>query len=286
MGVQVTSGPEPAAIRSLRRELGQELATRRRMAGFTQAQLGRKVGYSRSTVSTVESGRQDVPRRFWEACDELLGTSGAMAGRFDRIQHAHAAERRSAAGATARHLPAPRVPESAGPEDIAAYAQLGWPVTQGLAGLELETGSVLDALELNRPAGALAVHWWLGSGGTADQVRGLPALPPPAEALAVTVTDTSFFFLVQSGACPWHARERFPAPPAEAGLIRWHAEGSRIPVPPGPGAAWVHTPAAGFRPVNPIPLLDLLAKAAAAVRRQPGALALHDGVLAVPAWSE
>src|SRR5487761_150284 len=151
MGVQVTSGPEPAAIRLLRRELGRELANRRRAVGFTQAQLARKVGYSRSTVSTVESGRQDVPRRFWEACDELFGASGAMAGRFDRIQQAHAAERRSAAGATARPLPTSRAPQSAGPADIAAYAPLGWPVTEGVAGLELETGIVVDALELNRP---------------------------------------------------------------------------------------------------------------------------------------
>jgi DNA-binding XRE family transcriptional regulator len=285
MGELVTPGLEPATIRSLRRELGRELAVWRRAAGFTQAQLGRKVGYSRSTVSTVESGGQDVPRRFWEACDEMLATGGAMAGRFDQIQHAQAAERRSAAGAAAGHLPGARVPQSAGPADIAAYAELGWPVTQGPAGLELETGSVVDALELSRAAGTLAVHWWLSSGGAADTVRGLPALPSPSEALAVTVADASFFFLVRAGACPWLASERFPAPAAEAGLIRWHAEGSRIPVPPGP-AGWVHAPATGFRLANPIPLLDLLAKAAAAVRRQPGALILHDGVLAVPAWGE
>lgn len=282
----MTSGPQPAMIRSLRRELGQELATWRHVAGFTQAQLGRKVGYSRSTVSTVESGGQDVPRRFWEACDELLGTGGVMAGRFDQVQRAQAAERRSAAGMVARPLPVPRAPRPEWPDDLAAYERLGWPVTNGPAGLELATGSVVDALELNRPAGTLAVHWWLGSGGVVDPVRNLPALPPPSEALAATVADNRFFFLVQAGACPWQVRERFPAPPAEAGLIRWHAEGSRIPVPLGPGIVWVHAPATGFRLASPIPLLDLLAKAAAAVRRQPGALTLHDGVLAVPAWGE
>ena len=49
-------------VRLQRRELGRELASYRRAASFTQVELGRKVGYSRSTVSTVESGGQQVPR--------------------------------------------------------------------------------------------------------------------------------------------------------------------------------------------------------------------------------
>ena len=282
----MTSGAELISIRLLRRELGRELAIWRHAIGFTQAQLGRKVGYSRSTVSSVESGVQQVSRGFWEACDELLSTGGAMAERFDRIRLAQLAERRLANGAADRQLPESRAARPAGPADPAAYAQLDWPVLEGPAGLELETGSIVDALELSRPAGTLAMHWWLGSGGVADLARGLPSLPSPTEALAVTVAGTRFFFLVRAGSCPWLGCERFPAPPPEAGLIRWHAEGSRIPVPPSPAASWLHVPSAGFRLTSPVPLLELLAKAAAEVRRQPGALTLHDGVLAVPAWSE
>jgi hypothetical protein len=41
-----------------------------------------------------------------------------------------------------------------------------------------------------------------------------------------------------------------------------------------------------FRLADPIALPDMLAKAAAAVRRHPGTLAVHDGILAVPAWSQ
>jgi transcriptional regulator with XRE-family HTH domain len=264
-------------IRLLRRELGHELAGWRKAAGFTQAQLGRKVGYSRSTVSTVESGGQQVPREFWESCDAALGAD--LTGRFDRIQLVRAAEHRP--------VPAPRAAAASAspPDGIAAYERLGWPAEAGPDGFELVTGSAVDALELSRPAGMLAVHWWLDS--AADPAPGLPPLPPASEALAVIVAGTQFFFLVASGACPWVGREHYPAPPdRSAAVIRWHAEGSRIPVPPGQDVKWIYPPAAEFRLPSPVTLLGLLARATAAVRHQPGALALHDGILAVPAWSE
>jgi DNA-binding XRE family transcriptional regulator len=245
-------------IRLLRRELGRELAERRKTAGYTQAELGRRVGYSRSTISTVESGGQQVPRAFWESCDALLGAG--LAERFDRV-----------------HLPVPGVP--AVPDSLAAYGRLGWPVSAGPDGLQLVTGSVVDALELSRPAGLLAVTWWLDASTAPVQL-----LPPP-KALAVIVSGARFFFLVAAGACPWTGGEHYPAPPADAAaVIRWHAEGGRIPVPPGPGISWLYPPSAGFRPPSPVTLLGLLARATAAVRQQPGALALHDGILAVPAW--
>ncbi len=281
--------------RLLRRELGRELAVWRKTAGFTQAQLGRKAGYSRSTISTVESGSQQVPRSFWESCDELLGTGGALAEHFDRLQLAQAAERRATAGRRPRDSDGPpwwpdRTAQPPGPCSLGAYIQLGWPVEQRSAGLELITGTALDALELTRPAGVLAAHWWLGSGGVPDLIRSLPALPPPDEALAVVAAGSRTFFLVQSGACPWAAREAVPAPVVDGAnaVIRWHAAGSRIPVPPGGAgtpAYWLHAPES-FRPADPVTLLDLLAKAAAAARRHPGALALHDGIVAVPAWCE
>ena len=60
--------------RALRRELGRALKEARGAAGYSQAQLARKTGYARSTVSTVESGSQNVPRIFWERSDAALGT--------------------------------------------------------------------------------------------------------------------------------------------------------------------------------------------------------------------
>lgn len=43
-------------------------------------------GYSRSTVANVETGRQHVPRDFWERCDAALGTGDALAAGFDDVE--------------------------------------------------------------------------------------------------------------------------------------------------------------------------------------------------------
>jgi transcriptional regulator with XRE-family HTH domain len=271
-------------IRALHRELGRALAGWRRAGDFTQAELGRKVGYSRSTISTVESGRQQVPREFWESCDQLLGAD--LAAHYDRVQAATAAERRPARGLC---MPADsaRVNVNDALDEAAVYERFGWPIVSADGRLKLVTGSVVDALEVSRPAGMLAAHWWLGTGGAADPIRGLPALPPPESALAVISADARLFILAASGACPWAAEDNLPALPTTSGstaLIRWHAEGSRIPAPPGPGVAWLHAPAGSLQLPSPVTLLDLLAKATSAVRRHPGALALQDGILAVPAW--
>src|ERR1022692_4972932 len=76
---------DSADVRTLRRELGRDLKAARRAAGLSQVQLGRRTGYARSTVSTVESGGQNVPRVFWERCDEALGTGTALTGGHDRL---------------------------------------------------------------------------------------------------------------------------------------------------------------------------------------------------------
>jgi hypothetical protein len=65
-------------------------------------------------------------------------------------------------------------------EALAGYRDLGWPAQPGDAGMELVTGDVLDALELPRAAGMLAVSLWLYSRGRADEILRLPALPHPA----------------------------------------------------------------------------------------------------------
>lgn len=284
----------------MRRELGRQLAAWRRAADYTQAQLARQTGYARSTVSTVESGSQHVLRIFWERCDAALDTGQLLATAYDRLQERQAELRRAEAGRV-RESSAARLDVSRrrrrrpdlGPVSIAEYGQLGWIAQEHAGRLELVTGTVVDALELQRPAGMLAVQWWLGSRGTPDEMRGLPALPHPDEALAVIAAGPRFFFLVAAGACPWDDLPPAAASTADddATAIRWHARESRIPAPPGPTAdgspvTWVHVPvltAEAPQLANPITLLDMLAKAAAAVRNQPTALTLSGGILAVPA---
>lgn len=273
----------------LRQSLGRELAARRQAAGYTQAELAKLTGYARSTVSTVESGRQHVMREFWECCDQALRTGGGLAAAFRQMEQAKAAE--DAQRSTA-------LPTSAmdnGPQTLADYQKIGWPAEERDGRLELITGEELEALELDRPAAMLAVHWWLGTGGLPDEIRRLPALPAPSESLAVIAADEHFFFLVQGGACPWVGGADMAGYACDHNrsinepVIRWHAGGCRLPAPGsvalcGARATWLRMPAGPIRLPNPVTLLDLLAKALGAVRYQPDALALPGGILAVPAW--
>jgi hypothetical protein len=87
-------------------------------------------------------------------------------------------------------------------EALAGYADLGWAVRPAPGGLELATGDAVDALELPRAAGMLAMSLWLYSRGRADQVRQLPALPHPARALVVITAGDRCYFLAASGGSP------------------------------------------------------------------------------------
>jgi transcriptional regulator with XRE-family HTH domain len=281
--------------RQMRREMGRELRARRMTAGWSQEELARRTGKSRSTISTIESAAGGAASRsFWQACDQVLGTRGRFSRHWDQVQQQVDAARAKTramrhAPAQDRHLEALRT--LAGPPTTAeardAYARLGWPVPPDA--LDLATGTVADALETPRPAGLLAIAWWLDSRGAADGIRGLPALPPPDQALAVISAGPRCFFLARAGACPWPG----PVPDAEDGadgdriapVIGWHAAGSTVPLPPGCGgqrAEWAHLPSRGIRFPSPFALLDLLAKAVA-VTRHPDRLALSGGVHAAPA---
>ena len=77
---------EPEAVTRARRELGEELAAYRRAAGYTQAAFAKETGYSRSTIANVETGRQHVPRDFWERADSVLRTGGVLASGYDDIE--------------------------------------------------------------------------------------------------------------------------------------------------------------------------------------------------------
>jgi hypothetical protein len=296
-----------------RRELGRRLAAARKAGGYTQQELAAVTRYSRGTVSAAEVGGPEVGRAFWMRCDLVLGTGDAFALAFDEVR---ARERGPADGlpadvagtgpgdpGRARHLLS--CPQAAAA--LAGYRHLGWPVSRRDGRLELATGEVVDALELSLAPGLLAATLWLHSRGRADEAAGLPPLPDPAQSLAVITAGNRCFFLAASGCCPWAAgappRSGDPAlagagdPGRAAGaerggpVIRWHAGGGRILVPPSrlPGggrAAWACLPGLPMVPPPPAAVLTLLAAAAASAIAHPAALTLPGGVRLVPASLE
>jgi transcriptional regulator with XRE-family HTH domain len=86
-------------IAAMQRELGRQLAALRREAGLTQHGLAALAGFSRTTVSLAEIGRQSQAREFWMACDKALDTGGVLAAGADQIDAVRDAEQRAAASA-------------------------------------------------------------------------------------------------------------------------------------------------------------------------------------------
>src|ERR1017187_1881611 len=66
------------------RELGQQLAAWRREAGLTQENLGALAGFSRSTMSVAEIGRQPHAREFWAACEKALDSGCVLVAGLTR----------------------------------------------------------------------------------------------------------------------------------------------------------------------------------------------------------
>ena len=69
---------DPQAVEAARRALGRQLAAQRHAIGDTQAKLAAHLGYSRSTIANVETGRQHMTLDFWRRCDAALGASGSL----------------------------------------------------------------------------------------------------------------------------------------------------------------------------------------------------------------
>jgi len=88
---------DPENIAAMELELGRQLAALRRQARLTQRELAALAGFSRSTISVAEIGRQYQAREFWEACDKALGTDGELAAGSDQIDEVRDAEQRAAA---------------------------------------------------------------------------------------------------------------------------------------------------------------------------------------------
>jgi transcriptional regulator with XRE-family HTH domain len=73
-------------LRARRKELGRDLKTARQAAGLLQRELARKIGYSRSAVGNAEAGQCGYAGRFWELCDEVLGTGGTLSRGYNEIR--------------------------------------------------------------------------------------------------------------------------------------------------------------------------------------------------------
>jgi DNA-binding XRE family transcriptional regulator len=100
---------ETATVEDSRRALGAKLAAYRRAAGHSQAQLASLVDYSRSTIANVETGRQHVPRDFWQRADTCCKAGGALVQACDELE---AMTRRELEGAARRaEHPLPEVTE-------------------------------------------------------------------------------------------------------------------------------------------------------------------------------
>jgi transcriptional regulator with XRE-family HTH domain len=278
----------------MRRELGGQLAARRKAAGYLQRPLGRLAGYSRSVVANAETGSAGVGRQLWEQADRVLGTGELFVRGYDRIAAQLAAEARAS---SARQPPA--APSGWGQpgngvewrtagQARAAYEERGWPVEAEGGRVWLVTGTVVDVLEVPCRAGLVAVGWWLYTRGVPDEIRGLPALPDPASALAVVVAGPVCYFLARSGACPWASGDLPPgaAPAGDLNTVRWHADGGRVLLPPaildGEQARWLHFPSGEGSLVSPLALLHLLGLTVSA-SSDGVSLTLPGGIRAVPA---
>jgi transcriptional regulator with XRE-family HTH domain len=76
---------EPDAVVAQRRQLGAALATFRKAAEQSQAQLGTRTRYDRTSINKIEHGQQLPDRPFWQAVDKLLHANGALLKRYDEL---------------------------------------------------------------------------------------------------------------------------------------------------------------------------------------------------------
>ncbi|MFB9363588.1 helix-turn-helix domain-containing protein [Actinoplanes nipponensis] len=77
---------DPQAVRTARRDLGQQLAALRKAKQLSQQDLADQTIYSRSSIANIETGLQPVNRTFWEAVDALLGAEDELVQGYDAIE--------------------------------------------------------------------------------------------------------------------------------------------------------------------------------------------------------
>jgi transcriptional regulator with XRE-family HTH domain len=74
-----------ATVDAAQRELGRCLAGLRESANYSQAELARKIGYSRTAVGDAEHGRRTISGSFWAATDSALNAKGELIDKYERI---------------------------------------------------------------------------------------------------------------------------------------------------------------------------------------------------------
>lgn len=185
---------ESEQVVAARKALGRQLAALRQASGYTQAQLASMVGYTRSTLGNVETGRQNVPRTFWELCRDELGAPELVTG-YEQVE-AMAATAKRAIGAQAEadreirvrtwHRQVGSLASEAGP--ARSLLQMQWPGVRQSAPssghgvdwyLEFPPGRLLD----NSGHMAIQVH---RLAKTRDGTILIPARDPRLRQLAAT----------------------------------------------------------------------------------------------------
>jgi transcriptional regulator with XRE-family HTH domain len=148
---------EPEHLVKLKQALGAELASLRKAARVTQQHLAHQSGYSRSSVTHAEAGRQLLDQDFWQTADCLVRADGRLLGRYQEVmaairghEDAHIAELR----AGAEH---PVTPASAGDDVIANWDPAG--LEQLLS--PLDTDEPVFTNVLRGPQLTTLAHEWL-----------------------------------------------------------------------------------------------------------------------------
>jgi hypothetical protein len=77
---------DPSEITTARNALDRLLAKYREAGGLKQHQLAPHTHYCRSTIASIETGRQRVPRAFWERCEQALDAGGALLAVADQLE--------------------------------------------------------------------------------------------------------------------------------------------------------------------------------------------------------
>lgn len=83
---------QPQQLTALGQALGRCLAQRCADQGVTQQQVGRRTGYSRSSISHIVAGRQIPGRCFWAAVDSYLDVDDQLLTAYDEyavVKHRH-----------------------------------------------------------------------------------------------------------------------------------------------------------------------------------------------------
>ncbi|MGH3866004.1 MAG: helix-turn-helix domain-containing protein [Pseudonocardiaceae bacterium] len=65
-------------VTTLRRSLGEHLATYRNAAGISQPELAQALGRTRTTISKVEHGTRGMPGKQWKITDDVCRAEGAL----------------------------------------------------------------------------------------------------------------------------------------------------------------------------------------------------------------